>query len=143
MRTVTNSFTLRARNNLCELIGNVSTEAKLYFCFVGAVGTFSIFNDRRLPSSAGPTHPQPDGHYLLNFWGPASPGPPTIRCWGFMLLREAELTGTGVPGGTTETYVSHIFNVLGLVVRRIEPAIIGWERGCLPKVPRGISQTRL
>uniref|UniRef100_M4BTY3 Uncharacterized protein n=1 Tax=Hyaloperonospora arabidopsidis (strain Emoy2) TaxID=559515 RepID=M4BTY3_HYAAE len=31
-------------------------------------------------------------------WGPASPGPPTIRCRGFMLLREAELSGTGVPG---------------------------------------------
>uniref|UniRef100_M4BEH2 Uncharacterized protein n=1 Tax=Hyaloperonospora arabidopsidis (strain Emoy2) TaxID=559515 RepID=M4BEH2_HYAAE len=26
------------------------------------------------------------------------PGPPTIRYRGFMLLREAELSGTGVPG---------------------------------------------
>uniref|UniRef100_M4B9R3 Uncharacterized protein n=1 Tax=Hyaloperonospora arabidopsidis (strain Emoy2) TaxID=559515 RepID=M4B9R3_HYAAE len=28
---------------------------------------------------------------------PASPGPPTIRCRGFMLLREPELSRTGVP----------------------------------------------
>uniref|UniRef100_M4BS90 Uncharacterized protein n=1 Tax=Hyaloperonospora arabidopsidis (strain Emoy2) TaxID=559515 RepID=M4BS90_HYAAE len=31
-------------------------------------------------------------------WGPASPGPPTIRCRGFMLRREAKLSGTGVSG---------------------------------------------
>ena len=65
------------------------------------MGAFSISNDRLLPSSAGPTHPQSDGHYLLDSLGASQSG--------FMLLREAELSGAGVPGGTTETYVSHIF----------------------------------
>uniref|UniRef100_M4BC49 Uncharacterized protein n=1 Tax=Hyaloperonospora arabidopsidis (strain Emoy2) TaxID=559515 RepID=M4BC49_HYAAE len=37
--------------------------------FLGTVGTFSIPNERPLPSSAGPTHPQPDGHYLLESLG--------------------------------------------------------------------------
>ena len=63
--------------------------------FLGTVGTFSIPNDRRLPSSAGPTHPLLTG---VSGGQPASPGPPTIRCRGVVLLREAELSGTGVLG---------------------------------------------
>uniref|UniRef100_M4B7T1 Uncharacterized protein n=1 Tax=Hyaloperonospora arabidopsidis (strain Emoy2) TaxID=559515 RepID=M4B7T1_HYAAE len=62
------------------------------------VGTFSISNDRHLPSSAGPTQPLPDGHYLLNLSGASQFRPPTIRCRGCMLLREAELSNAGVPG---------------------------------------------
>ena len=69
-----------------------------FFFFVCAVGTLSISNRRRLPSLAGPTHPQPDGHYLLDSLEASQSRAPTIRYRGFMLLREAELSGTGVPG---------------------------------------------
>ena len=43
----------------------------------------------------------------------------------------------GLPKGTTEPYMSHIFNDPGLVVRGIEPAIMCLERRCLPKAPGG------
>ena len=50
-------------------VKSVTTTVNMIVCFVGAVGTFIISNDRPLPSSAGPTHSKPDGHYLLDSLG--------------------------------------------------------------------------
>ena len=51
--------------------------------FVGTVGTFSISNNRRLPSSAGPTHPLPDGNYLLDSLGVSQSRAPDYSMSGF------------------------------------------------------------
>ena len=69
--------------------------------------------------------------------GRASLGPPTIQCRGFMLLQETDLSGTTIPGGTTETNVSHLF-YLSWVGRKGDQTgnqVIGTV--VLPKLPGG------
>uniref|UniRef100_M4C0U0 RxLR effector candidate protein n=1 Tax=Hyaloperonospora arabidopsidis (strain Emoy2) TaxID=559515 RepID=M4C0U0_HYAAE len=80
-----------------------------FFFFVGAVGTFSSSNDQPLPSSVGPTHPQPDGHCFLDSLGASQvQGPRLFDIGGLCFYERPSSVVPGFPSGTTETYVSHI-----------------------------------
>ena len=70
-------------------------------------------------------------------WGPAGPGSRLLDVGGLCFYEMPSSVVLGFPGDTTETYVSHIFYDLGLVVRGIEPAIMCMERRCLPKANQG------
>ena len=108
------------------------------FFFVGAVGTFNISNDRPLHSLAGPTHPQPDGHYLLDSLGASQSRAPDYsmsevyastrgRAQWYRVYRVVQLRVQ------CHTY----FNNFGLVIRGIEPAIIGLGMAVFPMAPGG------
>ena len=70
-----------------------------FICICIVVSTFSNCNDRRLTSSAGPTHPQPDGHYLLDSLGASQSRAPdysTSGVYAFTRGRAQWYQGCGV-----------------------------------------------
>ena len=100
--------------------------------FCGTLLSFSGTNDPRMPLRPETAHPRPDGHYLLGDSQPRAP----IFDVGFNASTRSLAQWYQGSRAVPQTYVSNIFNDLGLVVRGIEPAIKWLEWRLLPKAPR-------
>ena len=120
------------------LIHCVST---VFLFFVCAVGTLSISNRRRLPSLAGPTHPQPDGHCFLDSLGASQvQGPRLFDIGGLCFYERPSSVVPGFPGGTTGTRVSHVFQRPWVGCKRDRPGSHWIGTAVLTQGTRGLQQ---